>query len=222
MGKVKRVLEILRRDGFASTVRAAVESYEEKRHDRRLGIDTLRGGELPAEGLTDNTYHNYHFTSYRSFREAMSRAGIVPGESVLLDYGAGKGRVVIFAAEYPFRRVIGLEISPELAGLARRNVERARPKLRCRSIDLVTADATACAVPDDVTHFYLYNPFHGHVLDAVMQRIRESLDRRPRHIRMIFKNPVHFEQEVRNWPWLAKTDEFFHGNKHVIYDAGQP
>ena len=41
---------------------------------------------------------------------------------VFLDFGCGKGRVLLIASEYKFKKIIGIEFSPELAGIALKNI----------------------------------------------------------------------------------------------------
>jgi predicted RNA methylase len=45
------------------------------------------------------------------------------GETTFVDIGSGKGRALIIAAEYAFKRIIGVEYSPSLATICRRNLE---------------------------------------------------------------------------------------------------
>ena len=52
-----------------------------------------------------------------------------PGQDVFVDYGAGKGRTVVLASTYQFKRVIGVELAPELAAIAEENLFRAIKRL---------------------------------------------------------------------------------------------
>jgi hypothetical protein len=99
--------------------------------------------------------------------------------------------VYMAARNYPFGRVIGVEIAPELNAVARENIERVRPKLRCQNVDFVTTDATQWDVPDDLTYVYLFNPFGGDVFRQVFENISRSLDRNPRSMKLFYANPVH-------------------------------
>jgi len=107
-----------------------------------------------------------------------------------IDFGCGKGRIVHQAARRPFRRVIGVEISPLLGDAARAVVAAGRKRHRCRDVEIVVGDATRFEVPDDLTIAYLYDPFRGEILDAVLQNIIASVDRRPRPVRIIYVHPV--------------------------------
>ncbi len=121
----------------------------------------------------------------------------VEPDDVFLDLGSGKGRIVLQAARYPFRRVIGVELSASLGRIAAANVAARRDELRCADVKLVTADATRYAIPDDVTVVYLYNPFRGAVFASVVDRLVESLDRAPRPLRIIYRTPLEEELLLR-------------------------
>jgi len=176
----------------------------ERYNDWRLGIRTTGNILLADVGVAGwGPKARYEPTDYRSLRRALRQLDGRPAEDVFLDYGSGKGRAVVLTAMYPFRRVIGVELSEQLNGQARANVARARAKLACRDIELITADATAYHVPDDVTCIYMYNPFRGQALADVMGNIRQSLDRRPRKLTIIFKNaklnPAQFDWLRPRW-----------------------
>lgn len=92
-------------------------------------------------------------------------------EDVFADLGSGKGRVVIQAARrYPFKRVIGVELSDELTRVARANRDRQR-RLRCPSVEFVTADLTRWEMASNLTLAYMYNPLQGATFSAAVQRL---------------------------------------------------
>jgi SAM-dependent methyltransferase len=43
-------------------------------------------------------------------------------QTVFLDVGAGKGRAMLLASQYPFLRVEGVELNPELAAITKANI----------------------------------------------------------------------------------------------------
>jgi predicted RNA methylase len=108
---------------------------------------------------------------------------------VFVDFGAGKGRVLVQAAGHPFARVVGVEIDPELAEQGRRNLARARARLVCQEVELVTADAARWPVPDDMTYGFFFIPFTGEIARAVVANVVASLDRRARTVRLIYSRP---------------------------------
>ena len=110
----------------------------------------------------------------------------VSDRDVFVEFGCGKGRVVHQAARRPFRRVVGVEISPVLAEAARSGLAARRHQHRCRDVEIVVADVTAFRVPDDLTVGYFYYPFTGQTFESVLRGIVESIDRNPRRVRLIF------------------------------------
>ena len=66
------------------------------------------------------------------------------------------------ASEFKFHRILGIEITPELVVVARRNAAPVRQQYPDRTpIEVIKGDATQAQIPDDVV--FLYNPF-GRVL----------------------------------------------------------
>src|SRR3954451_3838792 len=114
----------------------------------------------------------------------------VSDRDTFVDFGCGKGRVVHQAARRPFRRVIGVEISPVLADMARTGLAARRHQHRCRNVEIVVADLKDFRVPDDLTIGYLFDPVSGEAFSAVLQRIVDSIDRDPRRVRLIYVRPT--------------------------------
>jgi hypothetical protein len=81
--------------------------------------------------------------------------------------------------------VIGVEISPVLAEIARTNLATRRHQHRCRNVEISVSDVTDFKVPDDLTIGYLFDPFKDETLEAVLRGIVESIDHRPRRVRLI-------------------------------------
>jgi SAM-dependent methyltransferase len=174
------------RRGLSSARTTALERFE-----RALGVDT--GGVLHLH-VHGHERQGYEGSGWIDLHR-MLRPGEVKADDVFLDIGSGKGRVVMLAARYPFARVIGVEVSGELTEVARRNLDgQRRARRRAKAVELVTADALAYEIPDDVTVVYLYNPFRGTTFDAVIAKLIESVDRRPRRLRLIYLNPEEHDR----------------------------
>lgn len=169
------------------------------------GVVTLEELDLAADGR-----RNYGPSGWRTIDRLATAVPFGP-DDVFVDYGAGKGRIVFLAARRPLRRVIGVELSPALAELARANVERSRGRLACRDVRIVCSDAIAWPVPDDATIAFFYSPFTGDIFRAVVDNLRRSVERRPRplwvvHERLAASRPGHPAVEcsdhLADLPWL--------------------
>jgi SAM-dependent methyltransferase len=154
---------------------------------------------LETEGNVKGLEHQhpdrvlYHPSAWHVLPLALRYIG-VSDRDTFVDFGCGKGRIVHQAAMRPFRRVIGVEIAPDLAEIARAALAARSSRHRCHDVEIVVADATEFAVPDDLTIAYLFDPFGGKTLDAVLGNIIDSLDRRPRRIRLIYVHPTAAHQ----------------------------
>lgn len=111
----------------------------------------------------------------------------VTSADVFVDVGAGKGRVLLVAARrYPFRRVLGVELSPQVAATGRRNLAAAGHA----GVEIHCADVCDWDIPPDTSVFYLFNPFVGEVFETFVGRLTQSQRVAPRTLRIVYANPV--------------------------------
>jgi SAM-dependent methyltransferase len=187
-----RVAELVDRIKSTSpyrAVRAAKGQLERLAFERGDFADTAEKVDLDEFELAHPERTDYEPSAWGFARRALRRLEITE-DDVFLDIGSGKGRVVWQAAQHPFARVIGVELSRELNAVARQNIERNGRRLVCREVQLVTADASAYEIPDDVTVIYMFAPFRGRIFRAVTANILASIDRTPRPLTLIYANPV--------------------------------
>jgi len=151
------------------------------------GLDTAGGRREPEHDHPDRVL--YVPSDWHVLPRALRYIG-VSSHDTFIDFGCGNGRILHQAAKRPFRRVIGIEISPALAEIARRNLATHRDRHRCGSVEVVVCDVADYAVPDEVTVAFLYHPVANETFDAVIESIIDSIDRTPRRVRLIYNLPV--------------------------------
>ena len=212
-----RILLKLQKQGVGPSLQYAVHRLHNEYWERKLGIRTAGGYLLASEGVVDKDDHDYSPESYLDFERAMKWLSSEELRGVFLDCGSGKGRIVLRAACYPFRRAIGVELSPKLTAIAADNLERARKRLTCRDVQLITLDATRYEFPADLTCLFLYNPFGGAVLDTVLGNLRRSLESAPRAFALIVSTPDRVERALAGATWIRKVDEWHGLRRHVLY-----
>jgi SAM-dependent methyltransferase len=187
--------------GLAPKIRNAVSSTRrlvaELLYERRYHVHTS-GTLILADHDAENIC--YVPVNWRQLRRVLP-PGSVTDRDVFIDLGSGKGRAVLEAAQYPFRRVIGVELLPELGEIARQNLAETTRKLRCRDVELVTADLQGYRIPDDVTVFFTNNAVRGAVFATVLREISASLARNPRPARLIYGNPLDDEAVLATGVW---------------------
>jgi hypothetical protein len=200
------IFQLMRSQGVWKTLTSLKNRLEDRYLDYRLGIFTSEIKTKQELGLTRDEERQYIPSDYGSFRKLMKTLEIKEGADVFVDFGAGMGRSVVLAGLYPFRRVVGVEISPELCRIAEINVSRARRKLRCKDISIVTCDATSFPIPPDMTVAYFFNPFTGAILETVLENIHRSVREVPRQIRFVcndYSSESQFARQIRRCPWLV-------------------
>jgi len=153
-------------------------------------------------GIHDPHCKIYAPIAYRSFLAAIRHVTVVPGRDVFVDYGAGKGRVLVLAAGMPFARVIGVEIAPALAEAAEENLRRTGSRRRCGSVTVIRSNATVWALDDEATVLHFFDPFRDDVLEATVEQIRLSLERAPRRITILFADANHFDPLAARSGWI--------------------
>jgi hypothetical protein len=153
------------------------------------------GGYLPLDGLTlaGEARQGYEYMPVRP-RSARAALADLPmrnhAEFSFVDLGSGKGRMLFLAAEYPFRRIAGVEFARELHAAACQNIRGYRsPRQRCREIESVNVDAVDYSFPDHPLVISLYNPFGPGVMRKVLDNLNASAAAHPREIVLILLYP---------------------------------
>ena len=148
-----------------------------QRFDAANGITTealIFLGELDPEAVGPAIEFATHYepTPIADIERLLDEIPVALENMTFVDVGSGMGRVVLLAARRPFRRVVGVEISPALHEVARENLAAFDdPKRKVRDIRLVRADASAFDFPRGDLVLYLYNPFRSNILRAVLDRV---------------------------------------------------
>jgi hypothetical protein len=107
-----------------------------------------------------------------------------------IDLGSGKGRTLLMASDYPFRRILGVELLPSLHQVAQENVAQYKSdSQRCFDMESRCADATAFPLPDGPLLIYLFNPFPESGLRRAIANLKQSLERHPRAAFVLYHNP---------------------------------
>lgn len=181
-------MAVRRLRGAAHRADVELQRLQRRAFELRFGVRTRGRAYLEDRGLGADERFCYQSSDWIATRRALRR--LRPGpDDVLADLGCGKGPAVVLAARFPFRKVIGVELAPDLAAVARANVERARRHLRAREIEIVAADILTWPIPTDVSIVYLYSPVVGDHFSQLATRLLESFDEQPRPLRIVYNYP---------------------------------
>jgi SAM-dependent methyltransferase len=128
-----------------------------------------------------------------------------------LDLGSGKGRTLLMASDYPFRRIAGVELLPALDRIAQENLRAYRNESqKCFALESVCADATAFPFPEVPLVIYLFNPFPESGLRRVAASFDQSLRANPRAAYVLYHNPLleHVLIEIGSLCKVGETHQY--------------
>jgi len=152
---------------------------------RELGIEGACYGDDP-ETYTYSGWNGDYSCASRKFPERLNRLNLNWNSFAYVDLGSGKGKSLLMAAELPFKKVIGVEISPKLVHTAQENLlSRKHFHLRCEDIEVVLQDASTYDFPPYPLVMYSLNTFPPAIMRVVLERLRRSLQENPREAYLI-------------------------------------
>jgi SAM-dependent methyltransferase len=203
------------------SVRSALRQSEERafEFDSLHGIDT--SGHIHQTDLDVKNPNQLHAVAYGgsdpgAFRDAINILSIDYKRFAFLDFGSGKGRAILLATEFPFRRIVGIEFSVLLNSIACENIKLFRSDAaKCNNVTSVCMDVLDFPIPDDPLVCYFCNPFDAALMSKLLIRIEESYHKQPREIFLVYYNPKEahvmdgsgiFKQIMKRgqvWIWRA-------------------
>jgi SAM-dependent methyltransferase len=213
----------LRRRGWRGLAVLATTEVADWAFDARYGTHTI--GEATLESMTGVVGDMEHAEPYQGTRvlalRGLLRALQLPPGNVLVDFGCGKGRVLMVAAPFGFRAARGVEFSGGLCDVARLNMERfGRRSGTTAEFEIIHDDAGAYPIRDDENVFFFCNPFDDHIMRRVMANIAQSYDKLPRPMMIIYRRPAHQECITSGTPFVKRAEYVFWRSDFAIFEAG--
>lgn len=170
--------------------------------DREYGVDTdgrfegwtyLSDLDIPSSNWIDG--NDYAAIEPPRFNNVLAAFDMAFEDYTFVDFGSGKGRALLLASEYPFKRILGLEFSPELHRTAEENIRRySSASQKCRDIQSLNVDFVDYALPPEASVLFFFHPCHTRVLSGVVAGIGRSLLSHPRPLYIAYVAPT-LEQE---------------------------
>lgn len=148
------------------------------RFDRKFGVETtgfIEPEDLDATEASPDETGGYEATPRAAFLRIIRSLRLEYDRYTFVDMGSGKGAVLLYAAEFPFKRIIGVEFSPELHRIAELNLARYRGQAVCRSIQSICMNAAVFPIPSEPAVLFFFNPFKGRTLEIVRENIERTI-----------------------------------------------
>jgi hypothetical protein len=179
--------------------------------DHRYHIDTrtsLRGYESLAALKTIGDKGDaipYTPTPFATIKSVLAHLPQDVSNYTFVDYGSGRGRMILLASVRKFRKVIGIEFAETLHHAAELNIQRFRGR-RSSPVKSLLCRAEEFEIPGGPCILYLFNPFEATIMNRVAHQVASSYRANPRHIIVLYYNPtVHRAFEAENVFQITKT-----------------
>jgi 16S rRNA G966 N2-methylase RsmD len=217
-----RMRSSLRHQGLSANIVKLCVLIEDHLFDIRYGVDTCTWSHL--DKLTIDYGSKERGISYQPSRVMALRKlfniirPMTPSDSVLVDFGCGKGRVLFVASEFGIREVRGVEFAHELCEIAVKNSAVYKSKTGVETqYRIIESDAANYTINREENLFFLYNPFDEVILRKVLCNIAASLEIQPRKIWIIYHNPK-YAHVIEQQEDLEPLREFsFWGYDFTVY-----
>jgi SAM-dependent methyltransferase len=165
--------------------------YGDMEYDWEHRVNTTSGTVGWRARLLGMFHSPYQATDPALFREMMASLPIEFDQFTFVDLGSGKGRTLLMASEYPFRKIVGVELIAELHRAAEENIRLYRSATqRCSQIEAVCADACEFVLPATPLVLYLFHPLPEVGLQRVLRNLERSLEQSPRPGWIVYHNPA--------------------------------
>lgn len=179
--------------------------------DEEYGTETsgLIWGEEMSSGHHNDLWSTaYYGISPSLLTEVIGTLQLDWERFTFVDLGSGKGRALLLASRFPFRRIVGVEFIPQLHEVAVENIAKfSAPWRTCQNVESVHGDATEFVYPSGPMVIYLYNPFLAPVLKKCLKHLAAALAKEPRELYLVYANPS-FERLVAKYlPGMRKQWE---------------
>ena len=189
---------------FASLWEFVIESTPSHRRQRfgdadydwDYRVNTTSGAIGWRDRLLGEFFSAYQPTEPSLFHEMLSalqeQVRLDLRQFTFIDLGSGKGRTLLMASDYPFKRIIGVELLPALNSIAQQNLKQYKSaSQQCFALESVCADATRFNLPDGPLVVYLFNPFLEAPLREALSNLEDDLRKTGRLVYVLYHNPVH-------------------------------
>ena len=181
-----------------------LQYYLDASFDRKYGVNTsgsilLRDLTIAGNNLKDCYW--YEPMSAKIFRQIMHQLNIPFDKFEFIDFGSGKGRILLLASEYGFKKIIGVEFAQELHRIASKNVTIWNLNAqKLSTIENICRDAIEFPIPKEPLVIFFYSPFKGTVMEHVVNNVLTSYAMNPREIVLIFYGPYSATKKPFNLP----------------------
>lgn len=164
---------------------------EKKYRLNSIELDMLKTITIDSNNLVHASI--YQGCNYYILEKGFNYLKSINENKTLVDFGCGKGRAMVVAAYFGFKKITGIDFAKPLCLLAEQNIKRTADIFPKVDFTVICDDVVNYKVGQDLNVFFFFNPFDEVVMLTVVKNILFSLKVNPRKIYIMYSNPLHKE-----------------------------
>lgn len=180
--------------------------------DIRYGTDTW-GSRCPEDLIQ---YDNIKDVGYNQSRtryiwKLLNNLNL-DSNCVFVDVGSGKGKVLLIASNFKFKKIIGIESSKILCDIAMKNVSIYKTKVDglVNKIEIINQNIVNYKITPEENVFFMFNPFNFSVMEHFLVKLKNSFFASPRLIWLIYFNPK-YKNLIESQKWFDLYSNNWYG-----------
>lgn len=205
--------------GFYENVLSVLEDYF---FDFYYDTDTVvkvRIQALDFESKSKLHAYDCYSTRSRSFNKLIAHFDF-PENSELVDFGSGKGKLLMLARNIGIKKVTGIELSKDLVNVSLKNIKSFSKKKNYsykKDFLVINDDVLNYKIKDTQNIFFFFNPFDSNIMKKILNNIILSIKKTNRKVWIIYNNPI-FDNLISSTDFFKEQLSFRYGSVfYIIY-----
>lgn len=187
MNALSVLLNSTKKRGFFNTLQFIFYEYI---FDRIYKVNTkgfITLDKLTTVGKIENSVQ-YQASNYFLLLKFFDKYSTLIENKTIVDFGSGKGRVLILAMKYHAKKCIGVEFAKELVEISKDNLKNYKRRIKSKTdYEIILDDVCNYEFSDEENILFFYNPFNGIILEQIFEKV-SKIDR---EMTIVYINPVH-------------------------------
>ncbi len=204
------LINVIKEKGNSAFDIITLERETEDAFDEKFGTLTgvIKEQFMLHDSISMERYENsarYHPTPIKSMYlalDSLKKHNINYNDSIFIDVGSGMGRNLLIASEYPFKKIIGIEISEYLNEIAEKNIRIYKTETqKCTNINSFCGDVLNFDLPESkCLVLYFWEPIDEVTFGSLFRKLTESIKSKEQKVFLIFLGKV--------FPEVRKSENF--------------
>ncbi len=138
--------------------------------------------------------------SIQSVLNRLPKLGVDYKDYIFIDVGSGMGRNLLIASEYPFEKIVGVEISKHLHNIAEKNIEVYNSRTqKCHNLTSLCIDILNFEPPNSKgLIYYFWEPFSEALFNKFYFNLLIYLKNNPKKVYLIFLGKPYHAAKASN------------------------